>query len=71
MWSEEDSCIPLLSADMDYLSSPSHTLTQVLDRAASCLVEGEGSGDEGDTGTDDDDEDYDDYYGGEDLTTPR
>lgn len=55
---------------MDYLSSSSHSLTQVLDKAASCLGESEGSEDEGEGS--DSDEDFDDYYGNgeDDQATP-
>lgn len=68
IWSDEDSCISLLSADMDTLSSPSHSLTQVLDKTASCLGAGqdsEGEDDEGDVASESDDDDFDMYYGEE------
>lgn len=79
LWSEEDSCISLLSADMDNLSSPSHTLTQVLDKAASCLGAGDDADSEGEddddvgTGSESDDDDFDMYYGeeGDEPATSR
>lgn len=69
VWSEEENSISLLSAEMDYLSCASRSLTQVLDRAASCLgAESDSEGDESDT-----DEDFDAYYDndGEDIATQR
>ena len=38
VWSEEEKCISQLSLDMDYLSSPQRTFTDVLERAASCVA---------------------------------
>ena len=38
VWSEEENCISQLSLDMDYLSSPQRTFTDVLERAASCVA---------------------------------
>lgn len=56
---------------MDYLSSASRSLTQVLERAASCLEAGQVSDEEGDYL--DSDEDFDDYYANDvdDIATPR
>ncbi|XP_064393657.1 ubiquitin-conjugating enzyme E2Q-like protein 1 isoform X2 [Halichondria panicea] len=70
VWSDNDSCIPLLSVEMDYLSSASRSLTQVLERAASCLEAGQVSDEEGDYL--DSDEDFDDYYANDvdDIATP-
>ena len=68
VWSDEDSCISLLSADMDTLSSPSHSLTQVLDKTAACLGAGgdsEGEDDEDDVASESDEDDFDMYYGEE------
>ncbi len=56
---------------MDYLSSASRSLTQVLDRAASCLgVESDNDGEGDDSESD---EDFDAYYDndGEDIDTQR
>ncbi len=56
---------------MDYLSSASRSVTQVLERAASCLGAGQVSDGEGDNS--DSDEDFDDYYANDedDIATPR
>ncbi len=56
---------------MDYLSSASRSLTQVLDRAASCL--GAGSDSESEREGSDSDVDFDAYYDndGEDSATQR
>lgn len=75
VWSEEEDCIPLLSAEMDYLTSARHSLTQVLERAASLLGVEQDSDEEAgqDSEGSESEEDFDDYYGndGDDLATPR
>ena len=59
---------------MDYLTSPRRTLTEILEKAASCLGkapmagDGKGGSEEEGSGEDlgSDDDDFDAYYGGED-----
>ena len=72
VWSEEDSCVSALSADLDNLISAQHPLEQVLERTAACLgkkesqishEEREGEEDTGSETDDGEDEDDDAYYG--------
>ena len=73
VWSEEEHCVSILSADLDNLISPQHSLEQVLERTATCLGRRESRGgggeiggsshvgeEEGDSCSDIDDDDDDD-----------
>ena len=72
VWSEEENCISQLSLDMDYLSSPQRTFTDVLERAASCVAKASSKEEEEEEEEEEErmsnsdnvsDDDFDAYYG--------